>query len=77
MQYNTPEEIVRANHDAGRPRMRLGMALCALGGLTSLVGVWLGWYLLLWGGAPIFLVGWVIVTVTWVRVLMLKERARG
>jgi hypothetical protein len=77
VKYSTPDEIVRANHDAGRPRTRLGFGLCALGWLVAFAGVRSGRHILFWLGAPIFLVGAGILTVTWYRVLTLKERPRG
>jgi len=77
VKYSTPEEIVRANHEAGGPRTRLGFGLSALGWLIAFAGFRLGFPFLFLVGAPILLVGAGILMVTWYRVLTLKERPRG
>jgi hypothetical protein len=77
VKYSTPEEIVRANHDAARPRIRLGFGLCAFAWLIAFAGFRLGFPFLFFVGAPILLVGSGMIMVTWYRVLTLKERPRG
>ena len=77
VKYNTPEDVVRTNHLAARPRTRLGFGLSALGWLIAFAGVQLDWQILFWLGGLLLLAGVRLIVVTWYRVLTLQERPRG
>ena len=77
MEYQTPEERVRANHDAARPKVFRAGGLAAISWLAAFIGFKKSWPLLTFAGMAVFLIATGILAVTFYRVITLKERPRG
>jgi hypothetical protein len=77
MEHQTPDERVRANHAAGRPKVLRAGGLAAVSWLAAFIGFKQSWPFLTYAGMAIFLAASVILAVTIFRVITLKERPRG